>query len=223
MTMHPENAPDAAEVIDKSRQQQLRKTSVKEIARRVKEKKARQQASIGQGHQGKGQGVASAKDRSRQAPPLKAFMEVADTVPEGRRAELLDMMESFAEKAKTQPANPLPTTHAEMEALGMELYPAFVKRTGATDGKACLAANWGPWLKAFTPSLDRDHMSKADLGRLDPQLLARLRKQHPKDELHGFLPSLPLLNQQIVDTMSDEEKRDVYRKNTMLARKLGVS
>lgn len=153
-------------------------------------------------------------------PITDALLRAMESIPEGRRDELLRLVQTFAENAKHQPSDPLPRNREEMERLGIEIYPDFVRRTGKTDGKQCLKENWRRWLKKFTASLDRNYMSLADLGRLDPQLLTRLRKQCSSDELHKLIPSLPALNQERVNNMTAEEKRDIQTKNTLINRKL---
>lgn len=132
--------------------------------------------------------------------------------------ELLELVHEFAERAKHQPVMPLPNSREQMKALGIETYEEFKARTGSTDGKECLMKNWGKWLRACTPTLDRDYMSTADLRHLDEKLLNRIKKVHRAKEYHTFIPSLPMLNEQIIEQISKEEKRELYRKLSLLYR-----
>ncbi|ADJ29902.1 hypothetical protein [Nitrosococcus watsonii] len=143
------------------------------------------------------------------------FWQAVEATPEDRREELLQLVQTFAVNAKQQPAHPLPTNLKEMRKLGIKLYPEFKQETGSTDSEKCLRQNWGEWLKAYNPKLDRDYMSLADIRKLDPQLLGRLKKQYKTDELHKFLPSLPLVNKQIANNMTDDERREIGRLNAL--------
>lgn len=140
------------------------------------------------------------------------FWQAVEAIPEDRREELLQLVQTFAVNAKQQqPAHPLPTNLKEMRKLGIKLYPQFKQETGSTDSQECLRQNWGEWLKAYNPKLNRDYMSLANIRNLDPQLLGRLKKQYKTDELHKFLPSLPLLNKQIAAKKTPEDAKELNK------------
>ncbi len=149
---------------------------------------------------------------------LDAFIEAIDSLPESREIELLDLVNEFVGNAKYQPIKTLPSNKEEVLANGIELYPDFKKRTGETDGLMCLKENYAPWLKKFTPTLDRDYMCQADLGKLDPKLLSRLRKLFKAEELGSYIPNENELNKQIARTISETEKKELTKKHNIIYR-----
>jgi len=151
------------------------------------------------------------------------FTEIAETIPEERREEALQLLREFAETTKHQPPKPLPADQAAMKAMKIETYREYKKRTGSTDGRACLKANWKDYLKAFRPALDRDYMCQADLARLDRKLLERLRHTTTAEELGTFLPSLKDFNRQQVAAMSEKEIKEAYRKKNLVNRHLDAA
>jgi hypothetical protein len=142
----------------------------------------------------------------------EAFTKALQEIPEGRIPEFIDMIQAFTENAKHEPIKPLPTNKDQLKDAGIELYPDFKKRTGEANGLKCLQENWGHWLKAYTPALDRDYMCQADLKKLDPKLLIRLKDTMDKNELDKYIPSKPSLNKQIAKLMTEKEKREAYKK-----------
>ncbi len=174
------------------------------------------------------QGTATTKIESttgmkNKTPDLNALAVTFKDIPTGRRDEALTLLKEFAVKAQYQPESPLPANQREMKAMGIETYPEFKNRTGSTDGKECLKQNWGPWLKTFSEEmtgrkLDRDYMCMDDLRDFDIQLVNRLKHQHAAKERNQFLPSLPMLNKQKANQISEDERHEVY-KNYHLANK----
>ncbi len=150
----------------------------------------------------------------------EAFDQTLKDLPKTRINDFLDAIQTFAENAKHEPIIKLPNKKSELKALGIELYPDFKKRTGEANGLKCLKENYAPWLKHkdCTPSLNRDHMSQADLGKLDPQLLARLRALYDADKLNEIIPNENLLNIQIAATISKADKKEITKKHNIIYR-----
>ena len=146
-----------------------------------------------------------------------AFIQAIEKAPKSRRMELLNLVNEFVENAKRQPKKPLPTNKDELEAAEIKLYPTFKKDTGSTDGLECLE-QYKPWLRKYTKSLDRDYMCQADLGRLDPKLLSRLRKLYKAEELKEYIPNEAGLNKQIALTIPEKEKKELTKKLNIIYR-----
>lgn len=149
---------------------------------------------------------------------IRKSVDIFSGVPEERHMELLKLMEEFAYKAKHEPVKPLPKTPAEAKELGIQAYKEFTKTEKSKDGKECLRQNWGPWLKAFTPTLDRNYMSQADLEKCDKPLLIRLKNTYEIKELNKFLPSKPLLGKQIASTVTNEQRKKMNRTARLVER-----
>ena len=147
-----------------------------------------------------------------------AFIKAIKELPEGRIPELLDMIQTFSDNAKQEPIKPLPINQDELKSAEIELYPDFKNRTKEANGLKCLEENWGHWLKEYTPNLDRDYMSQADLKKLDPKLLSRLTKQHNGTELNKYLPSINSLNKQIASSITKEQKKEFSKIQGILYR-----
>lgn len=146
------------------------------------------------------------------------FNQCLEEIPETRYQDLIDLIQEFAEKSQHEPIMDLPSNKSELKALGIELYPDFKRRTGEANGLKCLEENYSLWLKKYTPNLNRDYMCQADLGRLDPQLLSRLRRLYKAEELNKTIPSEQKLNEQIAETISAIEKKEVIQKYSIIYR-----
>jgi hypothetical protein len=175
-------------------------------------------------------GTGKMEESNSRNEPVKAemttktatekFSAIAEGVPAGRLDELITLTDEFAKQAQHEPDRPLPKTKEEMKDMGIEIYPAFKKRTDSTDGRRCLQENWGIYLKAFNPTLDRDHMSQADLGRLDKQLMERLRATYKAAQINEFIPNLQTMNKQDIALLTDKEIREFHKLNSLLHRHL---
>lgn len=146
---------------------------------------------------------------------LRIIEKAYHSLPEHKKPELLTLVKEFSEKVKHEP--PLLPDVCPRE----KTYDVWKVENNSRDGKECLLANWGDWLKAGNDNLDRDYISQADLGRLDEKLLIRLRAQFRAKELNEFLPSQQALNKQIASTISESEKREIYRKAVLVTRHCG--
>ncbi len=149
---------------------------------------------------------------------LEPFEQVIIQTPPSQRPQLLDTMKRFSDKAKFAPLQKLPEDTEGLKALGIVAYPQWRKQHNNTNAKQCLKEFYSPWLKIFSPQLDRDYMTQADLQKLDKQLLQRLRRLYPAAELSEFLPSLPMLNKQLADLATDAERKEAGRMNAVIYR-----
>ncbi len=154
------------------------------------------------------------KNRKKTKPDdLKQRLLIAfEKTCDDHKPELVSLAEEFAQKnANTPPSLPKP-------GFGYQTYDEWKIINKSRDPIACLKQNWGKWLKAFNPALDRDYMSQADLGRLDEKLIARLRNLYKSDEINEFIPSLPNFHKQLAAQITEAERKKIYKQVQLIAR-----
>lgn len=152
-------------------------------------------------------------DPNQESDALRQRLRIAfeNAHPE-HRAALVLLVEEYVQKNANRPPS-LPKPYS-----GYQTYDEWKVINKNRDPIACLKQNWGKWLKAFNPALDRDYMSQADLGRLDKKLMTRLRNLYKAHEINEFIPSLSNFHKQLAAQITPDERKETYKKVQLIAR-----
>lgn len=146
---------------------------------------------------------------------LSIIEKALSGLPDAKKAELVVLVQEFAERARYQPP-PLPDVCPPHKT-----YDVWKIENSSRDGVRCLLENWGDWLKAGNPKLDRDYMSQADLRKRDKKLMKRLENSLSVDEIASYIPKYSMINDQEAARISPEQYRAANRvRNIVRTRRL---
>lgn len=122
--------------------------------------------------------AAKEKERERVLSEQRELLiNIYNNLPETEQKKLLGVARTFQSKAQ-RATPPLPPIGGSYERFDSFAANWTKERLRAYTGRV-----WGSWLKAFTPSLAADAISRNELMERDPALMRKLVRDFPAGEL----------------------------------------